>query len=169
MAKLKIIWGNWLIKIKKSNLVRLLKSKSIIKELENHIGELVKEKQALIDRNKSLNLEIRKYDRQQKKAAEFKKEIKKLEDLVNNLEYEKQQVTDELLETQGELFNANLELKKYKIQCEEYEQQINNYRTEGRYLVKKVKAGRTPNTIKTRVSKPMSGNVVAYMRGEHEE
>lgn len=154
--------------IKKSNLVRLLKSKTIIKELENHIGELVKEKQALIDKNKSLNLEIRKYDRQQKKAAEFKKEIKKLEDLVNSSEYEKQQVTDELLETQAELFNTKLELSKYKIQCEEYEQQINDYRTEGRYLVKKIKSGRTPNTIKTRVSKPMSSNVVAYMRGEHE-
>lgn len=130
---------------------------------------MVKEKQALIDRNKSLNLEIRKYDRQEKKAAEFKKEIKKLEDLINSSEYEKQQVTDELLDTQSELFNTNLELKKYKIQCEEYEQQIKDYRTEGRYLVKKVKAGRTPNTIKTRVSKPMSNNVVAYMRGEHEE
>ncbi len=154
--------------IKKSNLVRLLKSRTIIKELENMIGELGKEKQELIDRNRVLNLEIRKYNRQENKAAEFKKEIKKLEDLVNSFEYEKQQVTDELLETQGELFNANLELKKYKIQCEEYEQQIKDYRTEGKYLIKKIKAGRTPNTIKTKISKPMSGNVIKYMREEHE-
>lgn len=169
MTKLKIIWGNWLIKIKKSNLVRLLKSKTIIKELENHIGELVKEKQALIDRNKSLNLEIRKYDRQEKKTAEFKKEIRELDGLLEDSTKETELLKKAKLELESKIFELNHEVAKYKIQCEEYEQQINDYRTEGRYLVKKVKAGRTPNTIKTRVSKPMSSNVVAYMRGEHEE
>ena len=60
------------------------------------------------------------------------------------------------------------EMLSYKIQCEEYEKQIEDYKTEGRYLVKKLKPGRTPNTIKTRVVKPMSSNVVRYMRDEHE-
>lgn len=168
MRKLKVIWGNWLIKIKKSNFTRLLKSKTIIKELENKIGELGREKQELIDRNKSLNLEIRKYDRQEKKAAEFKKEIKRLEVLWNNEVFEKNQISQELLNTQTELFNTKLELGKYKVQCESYEQQINDYKTEGKYLIKKVPTGRTPNTIKTKISKPMAANVVKYMREEHE-
>ena len=155
--------------IKKSNLVRLLQSKTIIKELENKIGELVKEKQQLIDKNRTLNLEIKKYDRHEKKAAEFKKEIKQLNDLLENAQQQIEELKNEKSDLLVQLFNVATESTSYKIQCQEYEQQINDYRTEGRYLVKKIKSGRTPNTIKTRVSKPMSRNVVAYMRGEHDE
>ena len=77
-------------------------------------------------------------------------------------------LTTLLEQLENQLFETNQELVRYKIQCEEYENQIRDYRTEGRYLVKKVKSGRTPNLIKTKVSKPMSANVTKYMRGEHE-
>lgn len=155
-------------KINKSNLVKLLKSKTIIRELEQRIGELGKEKEDLIDKNRSLNLEIRKYDRQYKKSSEFKKEIRELDNLLEDTTKELELQKKAKLELESKIFELNQEVAKYKIQCEEYEMQINDYRTEGRYLVKTIKPGKTPNTIKTRVSKPMAGSVVRYMRGEHE-
>ena len=155
-------------KIDESNLVKLLKSRTIIKELENHIGELVKEKQELIDINRGLNLEIKKYDKQDKKTSEFKKEIKELDSLLEDTTKEVELQKKAKLELECKIFELNQEVAKYKIQCEEYESQINDYRTEGRYIIKKLKSGRTPNTIKTRVAKPMASNVVRYMRDEHE-
>lgn len=154
--------------IKNMNIVKLLKSKAIIKELENKIGELGKEKQDLIDKNRALNLEIRKYNRQDKKIVEYKKDIQELDSLLEDATKETDLLRKAKLELESKIFELNQEVARYKIQCEEYEQQINDYRTEGRYIVKRLKPGKTPNTIKTRVSKPMSGNVVAYMRGEHE-
>ena len=155
-------------KVYKSNLVKLLKSKTIIKELEQRIGELVKEKQDLIDANRTLNLEIKKYNKQEKRASEFKKEIKELDSLLEDTTKEVELQKKAKLELECKIFELNQEVAKYKIQCEEYEHQIEDYRTEGRYLIKTLKPGRTPNTIKTRVAKPMTGSVVRYMRGEHE-
>lgn len=159
---------NILDKIKKSNFVRLIKSKSIIKDLENQIGDLVKEKQALIDKNRILNLENKRFDRHEKKTNEFKKEIKELNNLLETSKKFIKILKDSQSKLECELFETQQEMARYKIQCEEYEHQIENYKTEGRYLIKKVKSGRTPNTIKTKISKPMSGNVVRYMRDEHE-
>ena len=155
-------------KIDKSNLVKLLKFKTIIKELEQRIGELGKEKEELIDANRSLKLEIKKYDKQEKRTFEFKKEIKELDSLLEDTTKEVELQKKAKLELECKIFELNQEVAKYKIQCEEYEHQIEDYRTEGRYLVKTIKPGKTPNTIKTRVSKPMAGSVVRYMRGEHE-
>lgn len=172
MSKQKIIWGNrikkLLDKIKKSNLVRLLKSKSIIKNLESKIDEITKEKQQLIDRNRLLALENKKFDKQEKKSNEYKKEIKNLKALIESSKNMIYKLTTLLEQLENQLFETNQELVRYKIQCEEYENQIRDYRTEGRYLVKKVKSGRTPNTVKTKVSKPMSARVTKYMREEHE-
>lgn len=156
-------------KIDKSNLVKLLKSRTIIKELGNHIGELVKEKQELIDRNRILNLNIKKYDKQEKRAAEYKQDIRELDVMLEDSTKEMELLKKAKLELESKIFELNQEVARYKIQCEEYEHQIEDYRTEGRYLIKKIKPGRTPNTIKTRISKPMAGNVIAYMRGQHEE
>ena len=156
-------------KIKKSNLAKLLMTKSIIKELENKIGELGKEKEELIDTNRSLNLEIKKYDRKEKKVSDYKQEIRELDSLLEDATKELELHKKAKLELETRIFELNQDMVRYKIQCEEYENQINDYRTEGRYLIKTLKPGRTPNTIKTRVSKPMAGSVVAYMRGQHEE
>lgn len=155
-------------KINKLNIVKLLKFKTIIKELEQRIGELGKEKEELIDTNRSLKLEIKKYDKQEKRTSEFKKEIKELDSLLEDTTKEVELQKKAKLELECKIFELNQEVAKYKIQCEEYEHQIEDYRTEGRYLVKTIKPGKTPNTIKTRVSKPMAGSVVRYMRGEHE-
>lgn len=156
-------------KIKKSNFARWLKSKTIIKKLENKIGDLEKENKELIDLNRSLKLEIRKYNKYEKKTSEFKNEIKQLSILLANAQKQITELTDEKVELATKLFNTISEAAMYKIQCEEFEQQIENYKTEGRYLVKKVKPGRTPNTIKTKIAKPMASNVVKYMRDEHEQ
>ena len=155
-------------KVSKSNLVKLLKSKTIIKELENKIGELGKEKEKLIDANRTLNLEIKRFDKYEKKTTEFKKEIRELDVLLEDTTKELELQKKAKLELESKIFELNHELSKYKIQCEEYEAVIKDYKTEGRYLIKTLKPGRTPNTIKTRVSKPMTGSVVRYMRGEHE-
>ena len=155
-------------KINKLNIVKLLKFKTIIKELEQRIGELGKEKEELIDTNRSLKLEIKKYDKQEKRTSEFKKEIKELDSLLEDATKEVELQKKAKLELECKIFELNQEVAKYKIQCEEYEHQIEDYKTEGRYLVKIIKPGKTPNTIKTRVSKPMAGSVVRYMRGEHE-
>lgn len=155
-------------KIKKTNLAKLLMTKSIIKELEQRIGELVKEKQDLIDANRLLKLEIRKFNKNEKKTIEFKKEIKELDSLLEDTTKELELQKKVKLELESKIFELNQDMIRYKIQCEEYEKQIEDYRTEGRYLIKTLKPGRTPNTIKTRISKPMTGSVVRYMRGEHE-
>lgn len=173
MTNLKTMCGNWfkkniIDKIKKLEITKLLISKSTIKKLESKVEEQEKEIKALKDKIRIINLERGRIAKQEQTAKTFKKEIKRLEVLWNNEVYEKNQVSQELLDTQTELFNTQLELKKYKIQCEEYEQQISNYKTEGRYLVKKIPSGRTPNTIKTKISKPMASNVTKYMREEHE-
>ena len=53
------------------------------------------------------------------------------------------------------------------MQIAEYKAQIKDLKSD-RYLIRKIPAGRTKNTNKTKISRPMSNNVVKFMRGEHE-
>ena len=168
MKKLKLIWGNWLKKIKKWGIVKMFTYKSEIKRLETIISELEEEKRNLNDL-----LYIAKVD--QKELDEKKIKIASLEQILEganktskeNLEKLKEinKLNEELL---TKVFNLELEIKTKNVEVENYKLIIKDYQTEGRYLVKKVKPGRKPNTIKTKISKPMASNVVKYMREEHE-
>lgn len=168
MKKLKLIWGNWLKKIKKWGIVKMFTYKSEIKRLETIISELEEEKRNLNDL-----LYIAKVD--QKELDEKKIKIASLEQILDganktskeNLEKIKEinKLNEELL---TRTFELDLEIKTKNVEIENYKLIIKDYQTEGRYLVKKVKPGRKPNTIKTKISKPMSSNVTKYMRGEHE-
>ena len=155
-------------RIKETNLYKLLDAKNTIKKYEEEKGKWEEERKKLIDKNRVLNLQNKRQDKQDKKAADYQNEI---DDLMVQLEVANQQKQESIAindELTSELFNKTLELSKYKIQCEEYERQIEDYKTEGRYLVKKIKPGRTPNTIKTKISKPMASSVVRYMKNEYQ-
>ena len=154
-------------KIDKSNLIKLFKSKEEIRKLENKIGDLENETRELIDNNRTLKAEVKKLQNNNKKASDYKKDIKLLNRLLENSQHQVDELTEEKKEFEIKMFNLASEVSMYKIQCEEYEAQIEDLKSE-RYLVKKIPSGRTPNTIKTKISKPLSGNVTKSMRGEHE-
>ena len=168
MKKLKLIWGNWLKKIKKWGIVKMFTYKSEIKRLETIISELEEEKRNLNDL-----LYVAKVD--QKELDEKKIKIASLEQILDganktskeNLEKLKEinTINEELL---TKVFNLELEIKTKNVEVENYKLIIKDYQTEGRYLVKKVKPGRKPNTIKTKISMPMKPSVSKYMREEYE-
>ena len=168
MKKLKLIWGNWLKKIKKWGIVKMFTYKSEIKRLETIISELEEEKRNLNDL-----LYVAKVD--QKELDEKKIKIASLEQILDganktskeNLEKLKEinKLNEELL---TRTFELDLEIKTKNVEIENYKLIIKDYQTEGRYLVKKVKPGRKPNTIKTKISMPMKPNVAKYMREEYE-
>ena len=167
MKKFKEILINISKRIKKSNLVRLIKSKSIIKDLNDKIGVLEKEKH-------ELNNEIRALKNEVKELTKIADKVPSLELVVESSDKsikEKMETIKELDEKrvalESQLFETNLELSSIKIQIEEYENQIKELKS-NRYLVRKIPSGRTPNTVKTKVSKPMSARVTKYMREEHE-
>lgn len=168
MKKLKLIWGNWLKKIKKWGIVKMFTYKSEIKRLETIISELEEEKRKLNDL-----VQIYKLEQNELEQANIK--IASLEQILDganktskeNLEKIKEinTINEELL---TKVFNLELEIKTKNVEVENYKLIIKDYQTEGRYLVKKVKPGRKPNTIKTKISMPMKPNVAKYMREEYE-
>ena len=168
MKKLKLIWGNWLKKIKNWGIVKMFTYKSEIKRLETIISELEEEKRNLNDL-----LYVAKVD--QKELDEKKIKIASLEQILDganktskeNLEKIKEinKLNEELL---TRTFELDLEIKTKNVEIENYKLIIKDYQTEGRYLVKKVRAGRKPNTIKTKISMPMKPSVSKYMREEYE-
>ena len=168
MTKIKIIWGELVKKVKRWEISKMLNYKNETKKLNDKIQELEQDIRNLIDANLGY-----KADRKQLQRAKTK--IASLEDILKASDKalkEHSRQIKELDKTNDELltktFNLELEIKSKNIQIQQYEEQINDYRTEGRYLVKKVKPGRKPNTNKTKISKPTSTRVIKYMRGEHE-
>lgn len=154
-------------RIEKSNIAKLIKFRSTIKELENKIGDLGKEKQLLNNEILRLNVELEKLEQLEIKVSSMElviassdKSLKNKIEEINKLKEDKLNLNVELFDTKNRLATAN-------IQREEYETQINELKSD-RYLVKKIPSGRKPNTNKTKISKPMSGRVTKYMRGEHE-
>lgn len=167
MKKFKLIWGNWVKKIKKLGIVKMLNYKSEIGYLNDKISKLNKEIIDLKDLNIQNQIERNILDKEQKKILKFENLIelsdKSLKEKITKIK-ELENQNSELL---SKLFNLDLEMKSLKIQIEEYEAQIKDLKSD-RYLIRKIKSGKTPNTVKTKVSKPMSANVTRYMRGEHE-
>ena len=168
MKRIKELMINISKRIKKSNIAQILKSRTIIKELENRIGELGKEKQELIDELRVTTTERDRFEKENQRIPSLELIVesadKSLKDKVQLIE----EIEEKRCDLENKLFETNLELGKVRIELEQCQEQIKDYKTEGRYLVKKVRAGRTPNTNKTRISKPMSSRVTKYMRGEHE-
>ena len=167
MTKIKVIWGNWLKKIKKWEIVKMINYKEEIKKLNDEILDLKEDIKKLRDLNY-----IYKLDREELELTKIK--IKSLEDVVNASNKsikDKLKRIKELDSVNNQLlvktFNMELEIKSKEVQLEEYKLEIEDLKSD-RYLIKKIPAGRTKNTIKTKVSKPMSANVTRYMRGEHE-
>lgn len=162
-------------RIKKSNFYKLIKFKSEINDLSTKIKDLEGEKRELIDLYQKQKTVLKSYKNNDIKVVTYEaliertdKELKKKLDSNKKLIQKNKELSKENEELQTKLFENDLEVKRLSIQIEEYKAQIEDLRAEGRYIVKKVRAGRTPNTNKTKISKPMSGNVTRYMRGEHE-
>lgn len=171
----KLVLGELGKKIKNSNITKIFRFKTEISNLNTKISDLEREKQKLNDLIESLKQDNKHLKNNDIKVASMEVLIERIDtELKKKLETIKKQTQkikelnkrNDELETQK--FTDEQEIKRWKIQSEEYERQIEDLHTEGRYLVKKVKPGRKPNTIKTKISKPMASNVVKYMRGEHE-
>ena len=154
-------------RIKQSNIAKLIKFRSTIKDLENKIGDLEKEKQRLYDKINTLNLDLEDKEELENKVFCMEMVIASRDRAIKNRLAENEQLQKDKLQLQNEMFEVKMELASANIQKEEYEAQIKELKSD-RYLVKKVRAGRTPNTNKTKISRPMSGNVVKFMRSEHE-
>lgn len=167
MKSLKERYTNICKKIKNSNLARFLRFKSIIKDLNEEIDSLKEEKTKLIDIKILLENELREKtelaDKIPTKDLIIDSADKSLKDKIQEIN----KLNDEIVQLKSDLFNKELELGTAKAQTEEYQLQVKDLKSD-RYLIKKVPAGKTKNTNKTKVSRPMSSNVTKYMRGEHE-
>lgn len=154
-------------RIKQSNIAKLIKFRSTIKDLESKIGDLEKEKQKLYDKIRRLEIESQRLEELAIKVPSMELVIASSDKSIKNKMAEIEQLKSNTLKLQCEVFEAKNELAKANIQKEEYEAQIKDLKS-NRYLVRKIPSGKTPNTNKTKISKPMSGNVVKFMRSEHE-
>ena len=168
MRKFRSLWGEWLKKIKRWGIVKMLNYKTEIKALETKIAEIEEEKRQLNDL-----LYTAKVEQQELEEKDIKISI--LENLLDSADETNKKNLEKLKEvtkTNEELltrtFELDLEIKTKNVEIENYKLIIQDYQTEGRYLVKKVKPGRKPNTIKTKISMPMKPNVAKYMREEYE-
>ena len=167
MKKLKEIYTNVSNKIKKSNLVRLINFKATIKGLNDKIGDLEEEKKQLSDIKKKLESELKKITKIANKVPSMEDVIKGADKSLKEKVKENKNLNDLIADLKSDLFNKELELETANAQLEEYKLQIKDLKS-NRYLIRKIPSGKTPNTNKTKVSRPMSSNVTRYMRGEHE-
>ena len=167
MKKIKEIWNNISKKIKKSNVARLLRFRATINDLENKIQQLERDKQLLIDKVNAANIKLQRLEELENKLPSMEIVIKSSDKSIKNKMIEINQLKDEKVKLQSELFEAGLELGIAYAQMEEYKLQIQDLKSD-RYLIKKIPSGRKPNINKTKISKPMSARVTKYMRGEHE-
>ena len=168
MKKIKNVWGEWLKKIKKWGIVKMFTYKSEIKRLETKINEQEED-------IRKLNDLVQIYKIEQKELESKDIRIASLEDVLNTVEKTSKENVEKIKEITKineelltRIFDLELEIKNKNVEVENYKLIIKDYQTEGRYLVKKVKPGRKPNTIKTKISMPMKPNVAKYMREEYE-
>lgn len=167
MKRIKEIWNNISKKIKKSNVAKFLKFRATISDLENKIEELKRDKQLLNDKINHDNIQLQRLDELENKVPSMEIVIASSDKSIKNKMLEIEQLKEEKVKLQSDLFQAKLELGTANAQMEEYKMQIEDLKSD-RYLIKKIPSGRKPNTNKTKISKPMSARVTKYMRGEHE-
>lgn len=167
MEKVKEILKKTKKRIEKSFIVKLIKFKSTINVLNEKIRELEKDKQKLNDRLHLMENHLKRLEELENKVPSMEIVIASADKSLKDKNKEISELKEEKLNIETELFQIKLDLASANIQKEEYEAQIKDLKSD-RYLVRKIPAGRTPNTNKTKISKPMSGNVTRYMRGEHE-
>lgn len=167
MKKIKKIWNNISKKIKKSNVAQFLRFRATINDLENMIEELKRDKQLLNDKVNKANIKLERLEELENRVPSMEMVIASSDKSIKNKIKEIDELKEEKTKLQCELFETKLQLGTANAQMEEYQLQIKDLKS-NRYLVKKVRAGRTPNTNKTKISRPMSGNVVKFMRSEHE-
>ena len=154
-------------KIKQSNLAKLLMSRSKIKELNEKVGVLVKDKEKLIDKISILELEKNKLESENNRIPSLELIIESADKSIKEKLERNKQLEDNRIKLENELFEIKQELARVNIQLELRDDEIKELKSD-RYLIKKIPSGRKPNTNKTKISKPMSARVTKYMRGEHE-
>jgi hypothetical protein len=120
------------------------KSEGKIAALENKNQEQLKE----ISKQKNINT------KQLEEISKLKIENEDLADKLAKANTSKGGLTKENNKLKKQNEELNLKLKEQEIELSK------------RFIVKTVKPGRTPNTIKTKISKPMSNNVRNYMKKE---
>lgn len=167
MNKIKEAYTKVSKKIKYSNLARLINSKAIIKGLNDKIGDLEIEKKQLSDIKKKLEHELKRITKIADKVPSMEDIIKGADKSLKDKVKENKNLNDLIADLKSDLFNKELELGVANAQLEEYKLQIEDLKSD-RYLIRKIPSGKTPNTIKTKVSRGMSANVTKYMREEHE-
>lgn len=167
MKKLLYIKEKILKKIKQSNLAKLLMSRSKIKELNEKVGVLVKDKEKLIDKISILELEKNKLESENNRIPSLELIIESADKSIKDELKKNKLLEDNRIKLENELFETKQELARVNIQLELRDDEIKELKSD-RYLIKKIPSGRKPNTNKTKISKPMSARVTKYMRGEHE-
>lgn len=167
MKRIKEILNNISKKIKKSNVAQFLRFRATINDLENKIEELKRDKQLLNDKVNKANIKLERLDELENRVPSMEMVIASSDKSIKSKMKEIDELKEEKVKLQSELFETKTKLGTANAQMEEYELQIKDLKSD-RYLIKKVRAGRTPNTNKTKLSRPMSGNVVKFMREEHE-
>ena len=167
MKKLLYIKEKILKKIKQSNLAKLLMSRSKIKELNEKVGVLVKDKEKLIDKISILELEKNKLESENNRIPSLELIIESADKSIKDELKKNKLLEDNRIKLENELFEIKQELARVNIQLELRDDEIKELKSD-RYLIKKIPSGRKPNTNKTKISKPMSARVTKYMRGEHE-
>ena len=167
MRKIKKIYTNISKKIKQLYIVRLLRSRTEIKVLNEKIGGLEEEKQKLIDMIKRLEADKTKLEKENEKLPGLRIMLEKTDESLRNKINSIKVLSDQKVQLENSLFETQQELARVNIQLELCKDEINDLKSD-RYLVRKIPSGRTPNTNKTKVSKPMSSRVTKYMREEHE-
>lgn len=167
MKSLKDRYTNISKKIKHSNLVRFLRSKSIIRGLNEKIEGLEEEKRKLKDIKTSLENQLKVKTELADKIPSMQLVIDSADKSLKNKLQEISKLNDEIVKLKTDLFNKDLELSTANVEIDNYKEQIKDLKSD-RYLIKKVPTGRTKNTIKTKVKAPMKASVTRYMRGEHE-
>ena len=142
-------------RIKKSNFIKWLKFKSIIRDLEGKISVLSKEKDKLIDLSNTQKNEIKHFKNNDIKVATYEviieatdKELKKKAETIKKQGLKIRELNKNNDNLTAQLMNMELEMKKWKIQAEEYEAQIQELHTEGRFLIKKIKSKTKKDVIK---------------------
>ncbi len=154
-------------RINKLSLVKLIKFRSTIKDLNEKIEGLEKDKQELNDKITGLDLKLKELKELENKVPSMELIIESSDASLKEKMQENNKLKEDILKLKNELFDAKHELASANIQKQEYEAQIKDLKSD-RYLIKKVPSGRKPNTNKTKISRPMSSRVTKYMRGEHE-
>ena len=113
-------------------------------------------------------------DNREKIIKELEIKNKNYENKIDELTSENYDLHKKIKQEQGAKGGLTKNNNKLKKEVVELQKEVENLKAKleesmtDKYLVKKIPSGKTPNTIKTKVSSPMKASVRKYMKEEFE-